>query len=118
MSNYNKRDDNRTPIVLLKARAADDGYQHRLGIAKNGLDYRPIYLPVLDYYFDEKNLGVVRELLESKQFGNDDRQSYGGLIFTSQRAVEAFAHLIREGKGLQSHLPLLPTQSESDECRT
>ena len=43
------------------------------------------------------------QLLETKQIGKESDSKYGGLIYTSQRAVEAFSKLVSEGKGAGHH---------------
>lgn len=86
------------PIFLLKTKSLpQDGYEEYFLEAREGLvSAEPVFVPVLEHRFDEGNLALVRELLEQKQFG---AQKYGGLIFTSQRAVEAFGRLVNERKG-------------------
>jgi uroporphyrinogen-III synthase len=54
---------------------------------------------VLEHKFLDEGLDIVRALLRNKQIGNGPGSKYGGLIFTSQRAVEAFAKLVEEGEG-------------------
>lgn len=82
-------------IFLLKTESLpQDGYEeYFLDLYQE----KPVFVPVLEHRFDGGNLAVVRELLEKKQFGATCR--YGGLIFTSQRAVEAFGRLVNERKG-------------------
>lgn len=89
---------NEIPIFLLKTKSIpQDGYEEYFSELKLGeAETEPVFVPVLEHRFDEGNLKVVRELLEEKQFGP---RRYGGLIFTSQRAVEAFGRLVDERKG-------------------
>lgn len=102
----------KTPILLLKTKSApQDGYEDFL-TANN---YTPIFIPVLEHRFHTTNLARVRELFASGAFnpatGDNDTGSggsggsiepdkngrkYGGMIFTSQRAVEAFVKMIDE----------------------
>lgn len=86
------------PIFLLKTKSLpQDGYEEYFrGVEEGLVKTEPVFVPVLEHRFDEGNLAVVRELLGDKQFG---AQRYGGLIFTSQRAVEAFGRLVDERRG-------------------
>ncbi|KAJ5659872.1 hypothetical protein N7507_006323 [Penicillium longicatenatum] len=101
-----------TPILLLKTRSSPhDGYDDFL----SAQGYIPSFIPVLEHRFNTKNLSNVRELFASGAFdlnhtntnadsnSNADTQDapeafkkYGGMIFTSQRAVEGFAKMIEE----------------------
>lgn len=105
-----------TPIFLLKTRSSPhDGYDDFL----NAQGYSPSFIPVLEHRFNTKNLAQVRDLFASGAFelnesnanANADTQNYsqaqsrkyGGMIFTSQRAVEGFAQMIeQDGRELQS----------------
>ncbi|KAI2795170.1 hypothetical protein POX_a01775 [Penicillium oxalicum] len=100
-----------TPILLLKTKSSPhDGYQDHF--ATNGFD--PCFVPVLEHRFLAENLAIVRQLFASGAFNVADTSSssstispstapsnlfakrYGGMIFTSQRAVEAFAQMIED----------------------
>ncbi|GLI75871.1 uroporphyrinogen-III synthase [Penicillium ochrochloron] len=103
------------PILLLKTKSSPhDGYEDYF--STNG--YKPTFIPVLEHRFHTENLATVREFFASGAFNaetttttsttthhhgnNEDSgcdKKYGGMIFTSQRAVEAFAEMIEE-KGL------------------
>lgn len=103
------------PILLLKTRSSpNDGYDDYFS-ANN---YTPTFVPVLEHRFHASNLADVRELFASGAFspeiqdaeslqikGNENKihlsKRYGGMIFTSQRAVEGFANMIEE-KGRKS----------------
>jgi uroporphyrinogen-III synthase len=88
------------PVLLLKTKSTpNDGYQEQFSTVKEGHCFEPAFVPVLEHQFLEEGLSVVRELLQSRQVSRDVGANYGGLIFTSQRAVEAFAKLVEEGKG-------------------
>lgn len=82
----------------------NDGYLERFSSSSNGgLKFEPTFVPVLEHQFSEKGLDVVRDLLERREIGNEKGKKYGGMIFTSQRAVEAFTKVVKEGgKGLFS----------------
>mgnify|MGYP003634702700 CR=1 FL=1 len=89
------------PILLLKTKSTpNDGYEERFSTAKIGSNkFDPTFVPVLEHQFLDQGLDVVKDLLRNKQIGKDEGKKYGGMIFTSQRAVEAFARLVEEGKG-------------------
>ncbi|KAJ5662473.1 uncharacterized protein N7477_010089 [Penicillium maclennaniae] len=88
------------PILLLKTRSSpNDGYEEFF-TANN---YTPTFVPVLEHRFNDKNLAHVRSLFITGAFnasdnGNSKTSSpkYGGMIFTSQRAVEGFANMISQ----------------------
>lgn len=97
-------------ILLLKTRSSpNDGYDDYFS-ANN---YTPTFVPVLEHRFHTSNLAEVRELFASGAFNPEAENTkstqintyehtvvpskhYGGMIFTSQRAVEGFAHMIEE----------------------
>lgn len=101
------------PILLLKTRSSPhDGYEDLFS-----QHYDPTFVPVLEHRFHTGNLNKVRDLFVSGAFGdttpNDqisgngnsnsnetehENRKYGGLIFTSQRAVEGFAKMIEDEK--------------------
>ena len=102
MSSKSSGAEGRTPIFLLKTKSTpNDSYEEQFCATNNGLQFKPVFVPVLEHQFLEPGLDVVRELLQSKQIGRYAENKYGGIIFTSQRAVEAFAKLVEEGKGTQ-----------------
>jgi hypothetical protein len=101
------------PILLLKTRSSPhDGYEELFS-----QNYDPTFVPVLEHRFHTENLNKVRDLFVSGAFGdttpndqingNDNEtvhknRKYGGLIFTSQRAVEGFAKMIEDEKDSKS----------------
>ncbi|PBP26003.1 uroporphyrinogen-III synthase HemD, partial [Diplocarpon rosae] len=88
------------PILLLKTKSTpNDGYEERFSGAKDGLEFDPTFVPVLEHRLLNEGLNIVKGLVRSRQIGKEKDKKYGGLIFTSQRAVEAFARLVEEGKG-------------------
>ncbi|KAJ5621711.1 Tetrapyrrole biosynthesis uroporphyrinogen III synthase [Penicillium herquei] len=103
----------KTPILLLKTRSSpNDSYDDFFST-----NYTPSFIPVLEHRFNKTNLSHVRNLFVSGAFtksngntnpGNQDTQKYGGMIFTSQRAVEGFANMIE-----QEGLPLDPESTAS-----
>lgn len=91
------------PVFLLKTKSAPgDAYEDLLARPNNHANFVPTFVPVLQHRFDEDGLSVLRATLEDGSLGPDDGCTYGGLIFTSQRAVEAFAKVIQDGQqGMQ-----------------
>ncbi|KAJ5779760.1 Tetrapyrrole biosynthesis uroporphyrinogen III synthase [Penicillium paradoxum] len=91
-----------TPILLLKTKSSpNDGYEDFFS-ANN---YTPTFIPVLEHRFHKDNLTQVRDLFATGAFGETtnngkDNKKYGGLIFTSQRAVEGFAQMIEDEKDI------------------
>ncbi|OAX83139.1 hypothetical protein ACJ72_02498 [Emergomyces africanus] len=83
----------KTPIFLLKTKSTPhDGYEEYFSVSGQ---YDPSFIPVLEHRFLEANLQRVRDLFVSGSIG----KLYGGLIFTSQRAVEGFARVIMDEVG-------------------
>lgn len=106
MSKNDIRAKDGIPVLLLKTKSTpNDGYDEQFSALKEGRCFHPVFVPVLEHRFLEEGLNVVRELLRDKLIRGDGHAKYGGLIFTSQRAVEAFAKLVDEGKGEQPCCP-------------
>ncbi|PWY94436.1 tetrapyrrole biosynthesis, uroporphyrinogen III synthase [Aspergillus sclerotioniger CBS 115572] len=84
--------DEPTPsILLLKTKSIpNDGYDEFF-IQNN---YTPTFIPVLEHHFHVPNLQSIRSQLTSGALIPGPGRKYGGLIFTSQRAVEAFASVL------------------------
>ncbi|KAI1966637.1 uroporphyrinogen-III synthase [Ophidiomyces ophidiicola] len=81
------------PVLLLKTKSSPhDGYEEYFSSTARNYHYKPIFVPVLKHKFNHDNLGKVRDLFVSR----DLRRKYGGLVFTSQRAVEGFSRMITE----------------------
>ncbi|CZR57622.1 probable uroporphyrinogen-III synthase [Phialocephala subalpina] len=96
------------PILLLKTKSVpNDGYYHQFSKLKDadgerdGLKFEPTFVPVLEHQLIENGMKIFKGYLETKEIGREEEKRYGGMIFTSQRAVEAFAKLVDEGKGAQ-----------------
>lgn len=86
----------RIPILLLKTRShPTDAYHTYFTSTTTAFD--PIFVPVLQHAFNAAALNNLATLLPTLS------SQYSGLIFTSQRAVEAFASIIHsadvEAKG-------------------
>ena len=76
-----------TPIFLLKTRShPTDAYASILSAS----NYSPSFLPVLTHNPCSTTLSHIRTLLSS----DPPLEAYGGLILTSQRAVEALASVL------------------------
>ena len=89
------------PVFLLKTRSSPtDAYEDLFAssTSPNGEPFSPSFVPVLEHRLDDTGLALVRSLLKLRAIGNRQECAYGGLIFTSQRAVEAFASLVAEKK--------------------
>lgn len=89
-----------TSLLLLKTRSTPtDAYEQQFRAApkdRDGVRFEPVFVPVLEHKFKEKGMRVVRNLIRHDRFGTHDGAKYGGLIFTSQRAVEAFAKVVTD----------------------
>lgn len=84
----------KTPIILLKTRSQpDDSYEELFSNPDS--EYIPTFVPVLHHEPNPTGVEQLRYMLENADFAGDNPR-YGGLIFTSQRAVEAFATIVQE----------------------
>ncbi|OLN94358.1 Uroporphyrinogen-III synthase [Colletotrichum chlorophyti] len=99
------------PVLLLKTKStAGDSYEDLFSSEHgniNGHVFEPIFVPVLHHRFQEAGLTTIRDALRSRRISAETDASYGGLVFTSQRAVEAFAKLVDEGKDTGENWPHL-----------
>lgn len=59
------------------------------------LRFQPLFVPVLEHHPNTRSLDVLQDLLRSEQLA----QKYGGMIFTSQRAVEAWSEVVKRVEG-------------------
>ncbi|RHZ69403.1 hypothetical protein CDV55_106180 [Aspergillus turcosus] len=90
-ASYSFSSSSATPILLLKTKSTPhDGYEEFF----SAHGYNPAFVPVLEHHFNEPNLRIVKGLFTSGSLSPGPRRKYGGLIFTSQRAVEGFARLV------------------------
>ncbi|EXJ90007.1 hypothetical protein A1O3_03075 [Capronia epimyces CBS 606.96] len=111
------------PVLLLKTRShPHDAYEEYFSTtpvtttptATTGEDERatssfsfvPQFVPVLEHRPNTESLGALKRALQSGTLG----QQYGGMIFTSQRAVEAWAEVV---KSVERELP--PTEDRTTE---
>ncbi len=93
----------RIPVLLLKTKSTPtDAYEDLFSTSREvdgNLDFEPVFVPVLQHRFEEDGMRWVGVLFRGGKIGHSPDCAYGGLIFTSQRAVEAFATLVADGKG-------------------
>lgn len=94
------------PVYLLKTKSTPtDAYQTHISQLSEG-KYHPLFVPVLDHIFRDDALRTLRRHAERFAFAggspadarrkatNNPAKKYGGLVFSSQRAVDAFATVI------------------------
>jgi uroporphyrinogen-III synthase len=97
------------PILLLKTKSLPvDGYEEYFQIADDH-QFQPSFVPVLQHQFREDALQHIQDLIAGNGFCTSfesapDKKKYGGIIFTSQRAVEALTTVI--GRIRKQALPL------------
>lgn len=94
------------PVYLLKTRSSPtDAYEEHFGTPSEG-KYKPIFVPVLEHILRDDALRTLRRSAERFAFAggseadarrkatHNPAKKYGGVVFTSQRAVDAFATVI------------------------
>ena len=103
----------KVPVFLLKTKSTPtDAYEELFSSCADGdsggAGFEPLFVPVLEHRLQDEGMARVRALLEAGAIGNVPNAQYGGLVFTSQRAVEAFTKLIQDGRGLPrpAHPPI------------
>ncbi|KAK4938653.1 hypothetical protein LTR10_020921 [Elasticomyces elasticus] len=81
------------PVLLLKTRSQPhDAYEEYFSTSQDGnRSFQPLFVPVLEHRPNAENLAVLDELLKSGGLA----AKYGGMIFTSQRAVEAWTDVVK-----------------------
>lgn len=97
---------NQVPVYLLKTISApSDGYETQFTSLENGT-FKPVFVPVLEHIFRDDALRKLRLSAERFAFAggsaatarqkatHNPAKRYGGLIFTSQRAVDAFTIMV------------------------
>ncbi len=90
----------KTPVLLLKTKSVPgDAYEELFSSPPDGPGFEPSFVPVLEHRFDDDGMAKVRTALRSQAISTAEGSAYGGLIFTSQRAVEAFTKLVEERRG-------------------
>lgn len=86
------------PVLLLKTKSTPhDRYDELFSTTIGKFTYKPIFVPVLEHKFNKENLSKVKDLFASGAL----KKTYGGLVFTSQRAVEGFSRMIVEDVGCE-----------------
>ncbi|KAK1062239.1 uroporphyrinogen-III synthase [Friedmanniomyces endolithicus] len=103
-SGLNDLNIDQIPVYLLKTKSSPaDTYEEYFNSLEHG-KYKPIFVPVLEHMFRDDALRTLRRAAERFAFAggseandaylrkatNNPAKKYGGLIFTSQRAVDAF----------------------------
>ncbi|KAF2659484.1 tetrapyrrole biosynthesis, uroporphyrinogen III synthase [Lophiostoma macrostomum CBS 122681] len=87
------------PVLLLKTKSEPaDGYEELFSVVENER-YDPVFVPVLEHRFKKPALDQVQHDITNRGFlpGHGDTSAkYGAIIFTSQRAVEAFTRIIQD----------------------
>jgi uroporphyrinogen-III synthase len=90
----------KTPVLLLKTKSVPgDAYEELFSAPPEGPDFDPSFVPVLEHRFNDDGMAKVRTALQNQAISTAEGSTYGGLIFTSQRAVEAFTRLVEERRG-------------------
>ena len=97
---------NQIPVYLLKTKSSPtDAYEEYFEQLDNS-KYKPVFVPVLDHIFRDDALRTLRRSAERFAFAggseadarrkatNNPAKKYGGIVFTSQRAVDAFATVV------------------------
>jgi uroporphyrinogen-III synthase len=87
------------PILLLKTKSAPTDTYEELFTTLDSHRYEPIFVPVLEHRFKRDALDRVRLQITTLGFVPTSKgglATYGALIFTSQRAVEAFTEVVEE----------------------
>ncbi|EHK23250.1 uncharacterized protein TRIVIDRAFT_74215 [Trichoderma virens Gv29-8] len=109
--------DQPIPVLLLKTKSSpSDAYEDLFSAPSHNPSFEPTFVPVLQHKFEEKGVDRLRNLLRQKRIGSSPDCEFGGLIFTSQRAVEAFAHVVLEDEAAKDdpewpHLQNIPIYS-------
>jgi uroporphyrinogen-III synthase len=98
MSSPTSSDQQPIPVLLLKTKSSPtDAYEDLFSSQSTSKpSFAPTFVPVLQHRFEDTGVNRLRDLLRRKRIGTSPDCDFGGLIFTSQRAVEAFSHVVRE----------------------
>ncbi|RSL61448.1 hypothetical protein CEP54_006224 [Fusarium duplospermum] len=104
---------NKVPVLLLKTRSSPgDSYEDLFSETNAvGASFAPQFVPVLLHQFQDEGMKKIAEVLREGRIGNKEHHEYGGLIFTSQRAVEAFVKLVQDGKDEKDNITNDPPTS-------
>ncbi|KAK4997908.1 uroporphyrinogen-III synthase [Elasticomyces elasticus] len=99
----------KVPVLLLKTKSSPtDSYEEYFSTTDFSV-YQPSFVPVLEHRFREETLSWLHSTVENGGFAKDlpnpginngeediRPSRYGGLILTSQRAVEAFTAVVAQ----------------------
>jgi uroporphyrinogen-III synthase len=92
------------PILLLKTRSQPhDAYEEYFPSSPitgpgSAYTFKPRFVPVLEHRPNSKNLSTLEDSLRDGSI----KDKYGGMIFTSQRAVEAWTAVVKRVEGSQA----------------
>ncbi|KAK3207917.1 hypothetical protein GRF29_96g809047 [Pseudopithomyces chartarum] len=103
MTDNSVTEQSRIPLLLLKTKSSPTDVYHEFFTTLEDGKYEPIFVPVLEHKFKQEALDQIRQHIVNHRF-TGVRPEYGAIIFTSQRAVEAFARIVEE---LRSESPEL-----------
>ena len=93
----------KVPVLLLKTISTPtDAYEDIFSTPRDSFNFEPTFVPVLQHRFKDDGMQQFEKSLRERRISKGLDSAYGGLIFTSQRAVEAFAKLVDEYKGSRS----------------
>ncbi|KAJ4383261.1 uroporphyrinogen-III synthase [Didymella sp. IMI 355093] len=87
------------PILLLKTKSVPTDTYEELFSTCDDNQYVPMFVPVLEHRFKRDALDNVRQHILNRGFVPTSQKglaTYGALIFTSQRAVEAFNRVVED----------------------
>lgn len=100
--------DGWVPVLLLKTKSTPgDSYEDMFSQPQGAVTFVPSFVPVLEHRLDEAGVTRVQSILQSQMVGKHFGAAYGGLVFTSQRAVEAFTRIVQDGPGKEVILSFL-----------
>ena len=87
------------PILLLKTKSVPTDTYEELFSTWSDSQYAPVFVPVLEHRFKRDALDTVRQHIINRGLVPTSQKglaTYGALIFTSQRAVEAFTEVVED----------------------
>ncbi|KAL1310859.1 hypothetical protein AAFC00_001091 [Neodothiora populina] len=102
----------KVPVLLLKTKSVPTDHYEEL-FSREGSNYTPSFLPVLEHRFKVKVIQWLEAVIKNRgsvsipSHDRTDDPQFGGLIFTSQRAVEAFSSIVQSigSEHIQDLLP-------------
>ncbi|EPE03654.1 uroporphyrinogen-iii synthase [Ophiostoma piceae UAMH 11346] len=100
---YAARTHPSVPVFLLKTKSSPhDAYEELFSSPRPTSNpstetlFEPVFVPVLEHRFDDAGVASLTSSLTGKEIAAG--QEYGGMIFTSQRAVEAFTKVVHDNR--------------------